>query len=152
MNLRTEVEINLHIAHTAMLRMCTLQSTSHSTTPPSPQHPAIYTDCLVECIVSGQPEPSVKALNSTYLLIGSIVSIFYVFYFLVSGVFYVCTCYVLPSGVIIIIIIIITLHYIAGGPVSSPTADQSSLVRDTDGRQRRARLRTINSRRPTQRE
>ena len=87
MNLRTEVEINLHIAHTAMLRMCTLQSTSHSTTPPSPQHPAIYTDCLVECIVSGQPEPSVKALNSTYLLIGSIVSIFYVFYFLVSGVF-----------------------------------------------------------------
>ena len=27
---------------------------------PSPQHPAIYTDCLVECIVSGQPVPVVS--------------------------------------------------------------------------------------------
>ena len=27
---------------------------------PSPQHPAIYTDCLVECIVSGHPEPIVS--------------------------------------------------------------------------------------------
>jgi len=27
---------------------------------PSPQHPPIYSDCLVECIVSGQPEPSVS--------------------------------------------------------------------------------------------
>ena len=51
--------------------------------------------------------------------IGSIVSIFYVFYFLVSGVFYVCTCYVLPSGVIIIIKHLLgPTHFTMPGPQS----------------------------------